>query len=232
MANQKIWTRNYYNLLAAGYGSNHEVANDNITTPTEDVPCIRKLDGSYMNIYCGQHTSTSTSDIPKSYGELCLLSTTLQGVFGYLYQQTSYPGRNAFIHTYSDTGYPLPTWYIALGTGTGTATYEDYDLFTRIQSQINIGNVTQIPFSYDDINHKYTYGYKAPFYYSGGLDVDITEMGIYALAPYSPNPRGDSCLIYHEVFENVITLQQNDSIEITLMQSVIQPNYQPYPITP
>lgn len=230
MANQKIWTRNYYNLLAAGYGSTHSVSNNVITTPTENIPCVRMLNGSYLNIYCDQHPSASSNDSPSCRGELCLVSTTLQGVFAYLYQSVSYQGSGKFIN--NNYGYTYPTWYVALGTGTGTATYEDYDLFSRIQSQINIGNVTQIPFSYDDINHKYTYGYKAPFYYSGGLDVDITEMGIYALAPQDYTANGEYCMIYHEMFENAITLQQNDAIEITLMQSVIQPNYQPYPVTP
>lgn len=222
MANKKMWTRNYDNFFSGicgclGSGPSHDGS-----APNEARPYFRNLTGGYMtgsfNNWAGLGNSTGVSlHRPASY------VTGTNHTF--TYTAVSYSQLDSFIQPY---------WGICLGSGTDDPSYEDYELKVPIRANMTIGTITQIENTYDPSTHSYTYGYKVPIAYSGSTDVTINEFGLYAPV-FSGNPAknypwsASSTLVYHEVFEEGITLHQNDTIEITVTQTVVQPNYQPYP---
>lgn len=222
MANQKMWTRNYDNFFSGicgcvGNGPAHEGS-----APNEARPYFRNLTGGYMagsfNNWSGLGNSTGIAlHRPSSY-------VTGTG-FTFQYTTVSYSQLDSFIQPY---------WGICLGSGTDAPSYEDYELKVPIRSNMTIGTITQIANTYDATNHTYTYGYKVPIAYSGANDITINEFGLYApVFNSSPSKsylwNANATLVYHEVFEEGITLHQNDTIELTITQTVTQPNYHPYP---
>ena len=219
MANQKIWNRNYDNLFCDVYASvNHDESTT--SSPNHNKIWYRTPDGTYR-------TSETNEYYYKRF--IALLSCAL-----------SIPTINTYISNYSLNSFydgdPDEYLYgIQIGTGTGEATKEDYKLFTPLLSNCKIGAEAVLSSNYDATTHSYSRVIKVPINYTGANAVNVSEFGIFAPIPkrntgitaISSTP----ILIYHEVFDEPITLEQNDTIEITLTQTIQQPNYSEYPIT-
>lgn len=223
MANNKMWVRNYDNLFSALFGIGAS-SSTTYNTPTESVPLVRFPNGN------GQYVSLSLDETFKTHYSAAI---TLTAPKAYMTSASS----TVEIATYVNGApsfamlYPAP-WGICLGGGTTAPTYEDYEIGSPIRSNMAVGTVTSLEPSYDAVTHSYTYGYKIPISYSGSAPTNINEFGLYA--PVTTSAGGNAhtatrLLVYHEVFEQGITLQQNDTIEISVTQTVTQPNYTPYP---
>jgi hypothetical protein len=121
--------------------------------------------------------------------------------------------------------------FIQLGTGDNTPTYEDYALQSPVTSGLTL-NTVSTSYSYDSDTHTYTRTYKIPIAYSGSDPITIKEFGIFCGLPYtftSNNVYQNPILVYRETLDTSVTLEQNDTIEITFSQSIVQPNYTSYP---
>lgn len=223
MANKKMWVRNYYNLFSALFGIG-ESSSATYNTPTESVPLVRFPDGN------GQYVSLSINDTFKTHYSAAL---TLTAPSAYMTSAISTVEIADYVNGVpSFARLRSAPWGICLGSGTNDPTYEDYEIGSPIRSSMTVGSVTKLNPSYDSVAHSYTYGYKIPIAYSGSETITINEFGLYAPVTTSASGEYHSAtrlLVYHEVFEQGITLQQNDTIEISITQTVTQPNYTPYP---
>lgn len=113
---------------------------------------------------------------------------------------------------------------IGLGSSSVTPTYEDYQLDSPYTSSLTLGTIST-SFNYNEETHTYTKTYKCPIAYAGTEDIVVAEFGLYTGSTYDTY----GILIYRETLDEPITLSQNDTIEITFSQSIVQPNYTPYP---
>lgn len=223
MANKKMWVRNYDNLFSALFGVGLS-SSTTYNTPTESVPLVRFPNGN------GQYVSLSMDETFKTHYSAALTLTTpkeyMKSANSTVELATYINGAPSFARIE-----PAP-WGICLGGGTVAPTYEDYEIGSPIRNNMTVGTVTSLEPSYDTVTHSYTYGYKIPITYSGSAPTSINEFGLYAPVTTSASREYHTAtrlLVYHEVFEAGITLQQNDTIEITITQTVTQPNYTPYP---
>lgn len=199
----KVWTRNYDNLFSSVFGTYGVAQDNNAVTPSYDTPCYRSHNGNYYKIHI---TNNRYVMFTFNQGNWCY-GTNPGGVY--------YP-------------YPL----IVLGTGEGIATKDDYQLFTPINSGFSV-NPISITWRFDAATHTYTKKFIIPLLYTGDNEVRITEFGIsIALGeePYSVSYDSRAFgLLYHEFLDAAKVLNKNDVIEITFEQSIVQPNYTPYP---
>lgn len=223
MANKKMWVRNYDNLFSALFGIGAS-SSTSYNTPTDSSPLVRFPNGN------GQYVSLSIDDTFKTHYSAAL---TLTAPSAYMTSANSTVEIASYVNGVPSFArlYPAP-WGICLGGGTNDPTYEDYEIGSPIRSNMTVGTVTRLEPSYDSVAHSYTYGFKIPIAYSGSEAAIINEFGLYA--PVTTDAGSDAhsakrLLVYHEVFEQSITLQQNDTIEISVTQTVTQPNYTPYP---
>lgn len=223
MANKKMWVRNYDNLFSALFGINAS-SSTTYNTPTDSVPLVRFPDGN------GQYVSLSMDESFKTHYSAALTLTTPKA---YMTSANSTVEIATYVNGAPSFAELCPApWGICLGGGTAAPTYEDYEIGSPIRSNMNVGTATRLEPSYDTVTHSYTYGYKIPIAYSGSAPTTINEFGLYS--PVTTGARGNAhtakrLLVYHEVFEQGITLHQNDTIEISVTQTVTQPNYTPYP---
>lgn len=221
MANQKMWNRNYDNLFSQAFGWKGN--SEQHSLPTEEKPMFRRAsDGAYFS---------GIGDNGISNG-IAMSCASLNAISSYL---TNTNSTISWANTVSSSISGFKSgWSICLGSGNEPPLYEGYNLLTPIYSNMTLGTVTLIPTTYDSVNHSYTYGYKIPIAYSGTNDVVINEFGLYVPIVVEADRHlvgGYPMMIYHEVFETGIILHQNDTLEITITQTVIQPNYTPYPST-
>lgn len=224
MANKKVWTRNYDNAFSALYGiwGNGPATQ---STPDESAPFFRICNGgSWDKCYSAQH-----------FKALFSLATTICPPSVYMKQP--YTTIDIITTTYSSISGINAKWGICIGSGEADPTYEDWDLQTPIRDNVSVGTISSIPQVYDQVSHTYTYGFKVPLAYSGSTTVNVNEFGLYApfinqTGSYNTSIYAQAMLVYHEVFESPIVLEQNDTIEITITQTVQQPNYTPYPSNP
>ena len=223
MANKKMWVRNYDNLFSALFGLGSS-SSTTYNTPTESVPLVRFPDGN------GQYVSLSMNDTFKTHYSAALTLTAPTAYMTSAYSSVEIAGyangAPSFAWLYS------APWGICLGGGTDAPSYDDYEIGSPIRSNMTVGTVTTLTPSYDAVTHSYTYGYKVPIAYSGSEPTTINEFGLYAPVTTSAGMDAHTAtrlLVYHEVFEQGIALQQNDAIEISITQTVTQPNYTPYP---
>lgn len=222
MANKKMWNRNYDNLFSAAFG--WKGGYSNVATPTENIPLFRIANGgAYYSFNCADDTvGNGLAAANASLNKIGAYITSPNQTLSWATQ--SYGEIQGFT-----TG-----WAICLGSGNEDPVYDGYNLLTPIYSNMRLGTVSRINTTYDASTHTYTYGYKVPIAYSGSDDIVINEFGLYVPLVQQTSGsytylQGSAMMIYHEVFEEGIILHQNDTIEITITQSVIQPNYTPYP---
>lgn len=214
MANQKMWNRNYWNLFSAVFGT-FNTSQGTSSTPTHDQPFVKSMDGAYRKVRVG-----TNYEIGYTAGALCFPNTV---------SLLSNNMINQFTTSYT------PSTMFRLGTGTGELDGEEWDLFSPATTNFAIGTPSY-SWSYDADSRSYTKIIKAPVAYSGTNPVNVTEFGVFL--PVTTTASNDStraivsaCLVYHEVFETPITLEQNDTIEITFAQTIVQPHYADYPAT-
>lgn len=209
----KQFTRNYDNMFVGAFGcvNTYSDSPPSPSTPSFDVPMIRHTDGNYYPLSLDGNRSLIVG------GGITILPPAFYGL------------KNFGISSSTKLGDILGmSSSIMLGTGTTPASYEDYHLESPITSNMTMGVVSS-SWEYEPDTHIYTKTYKIPVAYSGTNDVTISEFGIYCpCTSYWPS-RLDTTLIYRETLDYPITLSQNDTIEITFSQSIMQPNYTPYP---
>lgn len=212
----KQWTRNYDNLFVAVlgcYGTEYATTE----TPTHGTPYFRDVTGTYFkpaqNSFSAQNGIATSLALypPVAYGDA----------------QSSLDQSLQYYHN-NKCG-------IKLGTGTSEPTYDDAELHTPLTANLTLGTVS-VSTSYDEDTHIYTRTYKMPIAYSGADPINVTEFGIYIGVPYRYSPTASSyyhksVMVYRETLDTPVTLEQNDTIEITFSQSIMQPNYTEYPAT-
>lgn len=218
MANQYVWTRNYWKLYPLNFGFTGEGTNET-NNPTDDNIWFRTTDGVYR---------TALNRFGTGY-------LTFTDISQYNHPALQY---SAYTETYkNDTRTDLGSPALILGNGTGTLSEDSYEIFSKIGENITVGTKS-VTHEKDVETHKYTRVIKFPITYSGANPVTITEMGFYGMIPYITRRESSTApvytylkpiLLYHELFETPMELLQNDSMEITFRQSIIEPNYSPYP---
>lgn len=202
----KQWTRNYDNLFSAIFGTTN-ITHSVLTTPSENTPCFKSPSGKLF---------TPKKDESGNLTSLLCQSAVIVNPSKYLTDATA---------SFTGIGFSV----IGLGKGVTPPSYEDYCLENPIYLNMEIGNVT-FSWVYDEETHIYTKTYKIPIVNTGADPVEVSEFGIFCCVPYSSNPNSYPVLVYRETLDTTFTLEQNDTIEITFSQSIMQPNYTPYPV--
>lgn len=202
----KQWTRNYDNLFSTAFGMDLFGGNQQyVSTPSHNVPHFRKTDGGYMKPQCAYEfcraiiSHGATIPKPSTYGTA----------------------------DYKPSGESTNSASVLIGCGTTTPTKEDFNLEMSLTSNVSMGAVSATN-AYDEATHIYTKTYKIPILYSGADPVTIGEFGIFVGVPYNGSNQ-TKVLVYRETLETPVTLEQNDTFEITFSQSFMQPNYSDYP---
>lgn len=214
MANQKTFTRTYWNLFSALFGGAN---NGSASTETP----------SYNNqIYCQNTDGVYKTILPYHFYYMYAIADNLA-----MYDLSRYYVDNFNNNSYSSHDNLHP--FIQLGKGTGELSEENYNLFEPLFTNFTIGTM-KLTSTYDAVTHQYTRTWVVPFAYSGNEPVTISEFGVYGKIPTgvynTDRPYYSNCLLYHELLETPVTLQTNDTIEITFSQSIVQPHYTEYPI--
>ena len=200
----KIWTRNYDNLYSAAFG--YWGSGGSISNPTYNKPCIKDMKGNYYVI-----NNNSVSHFQGNVMGMTLCTNN----YSYITESSSI---NA-----DEIG-------VQIGTGVGEVSKDDFCLFLPYNgNNVTVGNIS-INSTYDENTHTYTRTVKIPIAYSGSADLTVTEFGLFSRCSISSNSVG-RCMIYHEFIDSPVTLHQNDTLELTFSQSIVQPNYTPYPST-
>lgn len=209
----KIWTRNYDNLFSALFGTFGSKGTSSAAAPTYEYPCIKDATGVYR-------TANDLYTIGGAGRVAGALS--INTINGYLTNESE-------SHEHYDVSTPCDN-FIQVGSGNGEVSKDDYRLFLSAKSNFALGTVKK-SWTYNDSTHEYTKTFKIPIIYSGATDIIITEFGIFSILPDGTisNHGGHFYMMYHEFLDNPITLTENDTIEINFSQSIVQPNYTPYP---
>lgn len=206
----KIWTRNYDNLFSAVFGTTGGKGGSTDSPPTYQYPCFRASDGSYKTLLDPGATATRTH-------QCTFAALVISSINSYL--------------AYTVTTFNSNSTFIQLGSGNGSVSKDDYCLFLPETSGFKITNQIR-SWEYIESEHKYTKLIKIAINYTGSNPKTITEFGIFG-CPASESSGNDNygytCLLYHEFLDVPVTLEQNDTIEIKFYQSIVQPNYTPYP---
>lgn len=202
----KQFTRNYDNLFSYCFGCRNS-SHTTTETPTHEIPHFKHPDGYYF-----------TGSMSKGYARNAALTTVC--IPDILYYGAS--NQSPSCETFSS---------IQIGTGNTPPSYEDYCLHTPLSNNLTLGTVSYSS-KYDSDTHIYTLDIKIPIIYNGTESVTASEYGIFVGIPRSVS--GSSVyslptMIYRETLDEPVTLEQNDTIEITFSQSIVQPNYTPYP---
>lgn len=220
MANKKMWLRNWDNLFTAVFGYNN-IGSTTTDNPTHDTVWFRRMDnGVYWRP--GSGGAWSGGVLAQSLG----INQSRGWVYNMGYTRTS-------TSNYAQRAYDYQPCGIILGTGDSEPSYDGYNVLSPITSGMAIGTVKGGGTVYDAETHTYTKTIVIPIIYSGTNPITVNEFGISVLLPQSEDSYQGvyayPVMVYHEVFEEGITLQTNDTIEITFSQSIVQPNWCEYP---
>lgn len=209
-----IWTRNYYNMLTAMFLGDTTASSS--ATPTDYSAPIR-----FRNV-SGGYTSLSAS----SYG--------IEGHPVELERTGMVTIDKSFCKLMTNQSANINTEYfgVMFGSGTASATYDDYALQTPITSGISLadlnGALTQ-PSAYDSNTHHYSSERSFTFTNSSANAITVNEMGLYLPMFYTGSfTTGYPMLIYREVFDAPIALQPGESIILSLKRDGEVFNYTPY----
>lgn len=206
----KQFTRNYDNLFVSTFAFDMDTTASTTTdTPNHEKPYFRTTNGSYV-------TTGATAPYVKS----------IQDASVRIYPPTTYGVSD---ESFSGATACYPRTSIQLGSGSTTPSYDDYCLHTPFTANMSLGTVSTSTV-YDPDTHIYTRTHKIPILYSGSEPITVTEYGIFTTFCRSTSKLAKT-LVYRETLDTPVTLEQNDTIEITFSQSIMQPNYTEYPAT-
>ena len=220
-----IWTRNFYNLLTAlAY---HDNSGDSSSTPTSYDPPIRVkfTNGSYG-------VPTAVTNTIGTYGT----DSDLGYNIGRLYAPgIAYPlvlgrtGLNILTSESKAAGTsPKSITFVGLSSNATPATYEDYTMGSLISS-LSIASNAGVANgnTYDEASH--VFGSSRTFTITNPTSspVTVASIGLYVY-PWVSSTLNYPCLIYREVFDEPIVLQQGESILLTISRSGEVFNYTPY----
>lgn len=209
------WTRNYDNMFCAlyGYGS---LSYSAIAEPDHSRPLVRTMLGNYKTPAV---VSKNTTDKSR-YGVFAGLALGCQKIYLTTNNETG-------IYDYDGAQCAA----IQIGANGTEASYDDYKLYEPHLTNLAVNNngVKVINNGYDEATHSYSFTMKIPIVYSGSSNIEVREFGLFGCVGASDYRYPVPVLYYREVLDDVITLQPNDTIEISVTQSIVQPNYTPYP---
>lgn len=194
-----VWTRNYSNGLACALGGGNINSVSWNAYYGDQNIAVRSWEGNY-------HKASGNFPIYCWGGN----------AGGAIYVQSGTQGSNS------------TNPYIQFGTGDTAPTYDDYTLEEPVTSNFTISqsNVSVEEHKWDATNHKYYSTRRYVVQYSGASPITIKEIGLFgAISDNYDKP----CLVYREVLDTPITLNQYESIIIELTQSFPIINYAPYP---
>ena len=205
----KIWTRNYDNYIAAIFGGCADANSVRVSVPSYEKPVYKNPDGLYATF--------STRNITNN--------------------NRFYTCKILNLEMHGNTRYGLDSssddpFCCLFGGGNQEVTKDDCNLQTPYSSGFSIGSSFSIDPVWNEATHSYTIGCKLLFNYTGTAELTVSEFGLFGYM-YGGHPLPDKAfaLFYREVFATPITILQNDSIEVTITQTIVQPNYTPYPST-
>ena len=198
-----VWTRNYTNCLAQQLGGANLYPSGSGATYANDNLSIRTYDGNY-------HAISSSVNFPTQFPYLANVAYHA-------------PSRRH----YSTGGTNAP--FFCFGTGDTEASYDDYTIESAITNfTLSQGNVQVSKYVYDETSHTYSTTYRFVCQYTGSSEITINEMIIGTQMYFAGDYRYDG-ILYREVFDTPITVNQYESVVIELTQSFPLVNYEPYP---
>lgn len=208
------WTRNYDNMFCAlfGYGS---LSYNAISTATHSKPLVRTILGNYKTPYVGSKSVDDNSNAGP------YVSLALGGEKRYLTSNNETQQYSTY-GTYS---------CVQIGASDTPVSYDDYKLYEPHLNNlsVNTSGIKIINNGYKSDTHSYSFTIKIPIGYSGNSNITVREFGLFGSVRIASANYVIPVLYYREVLENEIVLEPNDTIEITITQSIVQPNYTPYP---
>lgn len=220
------WTRNFYNLLTAM--AFHDVSGDSSTPPTSYTPPIRVrlANGDYhvpLSIISTMSNYGTENDLGYNTSRLYALGPAYPLVLGR-------SGLNILTSESKSAGVsPLSITFVGLSSNSTPATYEDYTM-TSLLSGLTISSTRGIENgnTYDDDTH--IFGSSRTFTITNPTSspVTVSSIGLY-IYPYTASSTNYPCLLYREVFDNPIVLNQGESILLTITRQGEVYNFTPYP---
>ena len=199
-----VWTRNFFNLLTAAMYCDDTTASS--TAPSSYDPPLRArgINGAWKQI----NLNGSTYQNPAI--------EAITGKGGVALQTASH---------IPIAGYNLS---IALGSSSAPATYEDYNVGTLITSGFSIANAVTQSTAYDSDTHVISSKRAVTITRTAAGSATVGEFGIFAPILSAGGSDYTPTLVYHEVFETPYTLEQGESLIITLNKGGEVFNYTPY----
>lgn len=213
-----IWNRNYSNCMSVMLTGGLEWLSPQTHTASygDDNISVKSTDGSLLGVVSG--TSSVSTGTCRARNVLTLPFLSDNYLAGIKYQAS--PST-----TFGNTSYT-----ISLGSGNTQPTFDDYALESYLGSfTISQANVIVEKFKYDSVNHKYSSTVRYVLQYTGASEVTVNELGICIAGANNNSTAVKPVMIYREVFDTPITLNQYESIIFEISQSFPIINYEPYP---
>ena len=199
-----VWTRNWFNLLTAAILCDDTTASS--AQPTTYNPPLRArgINGAWkqINLNGSVYQNPAIESITGKGG------VTLQ----------------------TATHIPIGGYYlsIALGSSSTPATYEDYNVGSLITSGFSIATSVTQTTTYDDDTHSISSKRAVTITRTAAGSATVGEIGIFAPIISAGGSDYTPTLVYHEVFDTPYTLEQGESLIITLNKGGEIYNYTPY----
>ena len=207
-----IWTRNYYNILTAQLLCDDALASTAAPSDYNPPVRVRLQSGSYSNIVASNIiTSESVDQVKKSVIPPFLKGST--------YNATNVRLRNA------STPYGAGGLVIAVGSGSTPASYEDYTLGSEILYNLSLASSTGVRTQATTYNAEtHHISSKRTYTITATAHVVVNEIGLFVgVTDYN-----EACMIYREVFDEPITLENGESLLVTFNRDAEVFNYIPY----
>lgn len=201
-----VWTRNYTNMLALLFAGPVGEYNSGTNTYSDTNLAIKNWAGQYIK---PQNSAWLEAGASRQNNAPEIMAGMITR-FNYIhYIGTSGGGMGIFCGSGAQTG----------------DLYEAYTLDQPITSGLSLSTgEPPISVTYDSTNHKYTRTYSLGITNTSASNKTISEIALIAYT----GPYTEGAVIYYDTFEP-ITLEQYESVVITISQSFPLINYQPYP---
>lgn len=200
-----MWLRNYDNILCSMFGAGAYNGGGawNTSTFADGSLKVKNYLGTevaMMNFTQPSGTSISNSAMEQFTGFCVALS-----------HFTNYITPTNGI-SYS-AAYPFS--FIAVGSGTTTPTYDDYNLEAIHSSSLtHLGYKIQT-IGYNDTDKSWGKRITRSFRNSSSNTITISEIGVYGCIPYGSN-KTSHCLLYREVLDTPITVEADQKFEVSV----------------